>query len=429
MDLESRSPCPLIEPPVRSKSKPMQRQSLLRAWKRVPWIRSLSGLTLEPSTADAGVDSWTSSMRASRALPSATPASKREPPTNDGSGMISRGLFARLSPDGSFSKTSPQSWLFPMPSEPYSETYPKAGSMRSGRLYRRAPWVPPTGACGSSCSPSDEWPTPNTMHQAEEPDTWRARRVKKKAENPKLGDLHLQLGTCALAWAQAEQASQTWQTPQLPNGGGKTRGGERSDEVLLEGQAANWATPTATDHKDGACGHLEMEANGNLGIQACQVDLWCTPKVAQADKPLRPAEAVRQEIATHSRGGTTTGKIEDQVSLWATPDTGESPRGHGRRGGRSGNGHQSGADLERQSAAFPSSLPAPATGTPGPPSSAITPTSPPHSARRRLNPRFVEWLMGWPPGWALPAPTSCGSSETESFLSAQRSRLRSLLGD
>ena len=32
----------------------------------------------------------------------------------------------------------------------------------------------------------------------------------------------------------------------------------------------------------------------------------------------------------------------------------------------------------------------------------------------RLNPRWVEWLMGWPIGW-----TDCGSSETESFPSKQ----------
>ena len=31
--------------------------------------------------------------------------------------------------------------------------------------------------------------------------------------------------------------------------------------------------------------------------------------------------------------------------------------------------------------------------------------------RRRLNPKFVEWLMGWQEGWL--ELTSCESSETE----------------
>nr|WP_237351595.1 hypothetical protein [Rhizobium sp. ACO-34A] len=40
-------------------------------------------------------------------------------------------------------------------------------------------------------------------------------------------------------------------------------------------------------------------------------------------------------------------------------------------------------------------------------------TGKPHSEERRsLNPLFVEWLMGWPPGWTLAAWTGFGCSET-----------------
>jgi len=46
--------------------------------------------------------------------------------------------------------------------------------------------------------------------------------------------------------------------------------------------------------------------------------------------------------------------------------------------------------LYLEEVALASSLPAPETSTPGEPSS---------PSRRTLNPRFVEWLMGWPPGW------------------------------
>lgn len=50
--------------------------------------------------------------------------------------------------------------------------------------------------------------------------------------------------------------------------------------------------------------------------------------------------------------------------------------------------------------------------------------------RRSLNPLFVEWLMGWPPGWTLlaltlPASTGIACSETE--LSRYRRRMRSAL--
>jgi hypothetical protein len=47
--------------------------------------------------------------------------------------------------------------------------------------------------------------------------------------------------------------------------------------------------------------------------------------------------------------------------------------------------------------------------------------------RQRLNPAFVEALMGLPAGWSLPT-IGCGASETQLWLSRQRRRLASLLG-
>ncbi len=45
--------------------------------------------------------------------------------------------------------------------------------------------------------------------------------------------------------------------------------------------------------------------------------------------------------------------------------------------------------------------------------------------RRNLNPLFVEWLMGWPPGWTLLAWTDFACSATA--LSAWKARMRSAL--
>jgi hypothetical protein len=49
----------------------------------------------------------------------------------------------------------------------------------------------------------------------------------------------------------------------------------------------------------------------------------------------------------------------------------------------------------------------------------------PSSDRRSLNPLFVEWLMGWPPGWTLLAWTDFACSATE--LSRFKQRMRSAL--
>lgn len=68
------------------------------------------------------------------------------------------------------------------------------------------------------------------------------------------------------------------------------------------------------------------------------------------------------------------------------------------------------------------SHPDPPTETDGLPSSQSIPTS-----RRRLNPAFVCWLMGWPDWWTHPELISYAREEMELFLSRARLRLQSLL--
>jgi hypothetical protein len=98
--------------------------------------------------------------------------------------------------------------------------------------------------------------------------------------------------------------------------------------------------------------------------------------------------------------------------LLPTPDTGTSPRGHGRRGGRPGNGHQSGKDLDAAARTLTAPGPAPGTGPnavawgdyepairrweqvlghPAP-----IPAEPGPGGRARLSAAFAEWLMGIP---------------------------------
>ena len=65
-------------------------------------------------------------------------------------------------------------------------------------------------------------------------------------------------------------------------------------------------------------------------------------------------------------------------------------------------------------------LPDQPTGTPGEKSSTPAPTSP-----RRLNPLFVEWLMGLPEGFTSPELIS--SEALETWSSHSKGLLRSLL--
>jgi DNA (cytosine-5)-methyltransferase 1 len=131
----------------------------------------------------------------------------------------------------------------------------------------------------------------------------------------------------------------------------------------------------------------------------------------------RPSGAKRQaglpEVIIHRLAGqdAPAGAAEPGAGrLLPTPDTGCSPNGHGRRGGRAGNGHQSGHGLDVAATAL---SPGPARagqgavawgeyepairrwehllGCPAPP-----PAEPGPSGRPRLSAEFAEWMMGIP---------------------------------
>jgi hypothetical protein len=129
----------------------------------------------------------------------------------------------------------------------------------------------------------------------------------------------------------------------------------------------------------------------------------------------RPSGAKRQvglpEVITHHLARLQPGSGRPQPAagrerLLPTPDTGTSPHGHGRRGGRPGNGHQSGKDLgaaartltvgSATSAAWGEYEPAirrweHVLGQSAPPSAEPGP-----GGRPRLSAAFAEWMMGIP---------------------------------
>jgi len=145
----------------------------------------------------------------------------------------------------------------------------------------------------------------------------------------------------------------------------------------------------------------------------------------------------------HTEGNESGSWDGPAAVMFPTPDTGLSPNGHGARGGKPGNGHQSGeslismakhgmwptpkasaagpdfAKLERSGtgislatavAIFPTPTAQDASNNGGP--SQMERNTPPLNAVAggALNPTWVEWLMGWPLGW-----TDCGASGMDKF--------------
>ena len=97
------------------------------------------------------------SVEASHVSLTARPEKDELEPTNVIFGLSSSESFALLGPDGCWLKTYGDycQVMIDGSSEPFSETWPTAGTMRNGQLYRRAPWVRHTHA--KECS---LWPTP-----------------------------------------------------------------------------------------------------------------------------------------------------------------------------------------------------------------------------------------------------------------------------
>jgi hypothetical protein len=136
----------------------------------------------------------------------------------------------------------------------------------------------------------------------------------------------------------------------------------------------------------------------------------------------RPSGAKRQvglpEVIAHHLAALPGGAAETAARpgrLLPTPDTGVSPHGHGRRGGRPGNGHQSGNGLDATARTLPAGTASgqagwgeyePAIrrwerilGHPAPP-----PAEPGPGGRTRLSAAFTEWMMGLPAGWVTGLP-------------------------
>jgi hypothetical protein len=137
------------------RSKHSPGRTWLRRWKRVCWLRLLSGPSLPPSTVDAGAARWISSLPGSRVSRSRSGGTARAPATRAGSGRRSRESFARYDRGSCCWKTCPGLFRTKVGSRRFSGTWPKAGSMRSGIASVRRNSGPRTSASAFSF-----WPTP-----------------------------------------------------------------------------------------------------------------------------------------------------------------------------------------------------------------------------------------------------------------------------
>lgn len=243
---------------------------------------------------------------------------------------------------------------------------------------------------------------------------------------------------------KAEELARTmWFTPNTPNGGrtlqaGTSPTGMTPDgikrQVGLENQTRLWLTPRASDTGQGEKPETFLPRMGDRS-DACHSSLaaqslsWGTPRASDAEKG-GPNMAF-------GAGGTP---LPAQAAQWPTPTAqnvkGSSPDSVTRADGKSR------MDILHYRAEQGFSRPDQETPRHGPTLSQLRRIWRPLRAsliashgratwrrlwkgrtKRRLNPGFVEWLMGWPPGHAL---CDCSATEFARFQRHMRGALSAL---
>lgn len=315
----------LAEASATWRGKPQPPQAWLRRWKQGGFIRRLSGLTCSPSTLDLGVASFISSLLA---IPARTTAL----PENEPGPMATGSLH------------------------PKSAALPKSAGLilSSGKTCR--------GTRTDNSQPSSrhwsDWATALRQEYSVRPklaipcaakdcSSWPSARTSDTNGAGLHGD-----GGMVLRMVEA-----TWEAPSVAvtSGTRLARSGDRSDELLLTGQALeaanNWHAPRANDpEKRGTV--TDDPRNGLVG----QSENWAGP-------------------ATQNHKGSSQGSITRQ------------------------DGKSRDDLLHYQAEQFfrlPSSPDHPIAG--GSICSTDSPNTNQPSQKRKLNPIFVEALMRWPTG-------------------------------
>lgn len=393
-----------IEPFATWSAKPLLPRSLPRLWKREPLIRRLSGLTFSHSMAQRGVDEWIASLPDSRAKtylsPGVEQASTASAPASSSVSPILPTIAVRGS---SFWRTSQESLLPRSPlwtkrkansssaRPPESwENWPIAVGMRNACLFERPTSVQITNGSVGSVSHGG-WATPdcNTSSYSN-------------------GEFGPNIRQQAMTWAtpDANAMERTNRSPS-PNA---------AERPTLALAARAWPTPHGTDGAKGGPNQHGSSGDPMLPSMAAQ---WATPNVPSGGR------SVSADVVA-TRGKTANGKrqvgLESETRHWATPMSSENSNRTTKSAPSHGNGH--GMVLAGQAADFSTSLRPVRSMIDG---RELSPTD--RTLRRRLNPAFACWLMGWPTWWTNPGITNSVRSEMASYRSKLRSQLSLLLGE
>jgi len=264
---------------------------------------------------------------------------------------------------------------------------------------------PATGARGGFAG-HGAWTTPvATEHQK---DRMTDEAMARELVRPSAG-----MALCKDVRFWATPQARDHKNPDKPESGNYQRKLEQGYTIDLNSQAAKWATPDC---------NTSTYSNGKMGPNIReQAAAWPTPRTTDTNQGrgsvligsayYRPSKAL-------SAGELVGANLADVAQMWPTPmasDDGHKVTINSNQAGLIGASHQF---MERQFS--PQAQPT----QPGPESSSSGPTSP-----RRLNPAFTEWLMGWPTGWTIAAPSASSAAGTALWRHRLHLRLSALCAE
>lgn len=347
------------------RSKPTPARTWSQKWKRASWTRHLSGRIAAPSPATtSSIASYFSSLPI-HASPSATPACGSASAIPGTSGPTSAVPLQLCGHCVSFSKTS--RGTYPKVSKMSSATWKRlVTAMRKEYLARRNA---ARAIAANASSSSGNWPTPKAL---------TGGGNSQRENRPQTGgpDLH--------------EAASMWVTPKASDGekGGPNQAGSKGD-MMLPSMAAVWPTPSV----DGLHNRLSLSSTSGDGLSTATKQ-WPTPAG-------RDYKGTNSDLHCTETGGGR--KHMDQLPNFVSQSSHPAPAW---------------VDmacliklptftlqtLRELGVVLKQSLQTPSHGNAS------------SKSTRVLNPRFVEWLMGWPIGW-----TDCDSPATESSPTPQLS--------
>lgn len=192
-----------------------------------------------------------------------------------------------------------------------------------------------------------------------------------------------------------------WATPQARDSKGVPSHGFMNKRLPRD--VKRWPTPRAVEGSNG--GGWQRDPKGNVAMTLTGAaktfptlspsPLWPTPlsRAAEAGVSTKPPSTKREGSPD----------LTQRVANWPTPAARDYKGANSPAHLAKTRGHH---DQLPNAVALWNSLPDPAPSSSGPPSSPSGQTSPQQNSsetmRRRLNPDFVTWLMGWPEGWSRP---------------------------